>query len=288
MGCFDNTCCISGLAIKREDPIKFGLVSETGSSRVSAACGKYNFWTLLFSGKYDEYGSVLYDSIEDKALWDWTFGKIIPHIKPEERFKEHATKSENPEDIFTDLISHTQCIFPESWSREMFPKSKGAKVHMWMCHEWAYQGMLALHQKNIAEDGNIGVEDQQTLESHAENYVNYGIPTEERCRERLSFVEGQHGLLTPYFRIDLLHDREKEPYELFGDQREPFKAALIESVNFVQSLFLVRKGIDPQRFAGQQHEDNNFLLDWTRLVAQQAEQQVKNWREEFGCEEEED
>ncbi len=297
MGCFDETCCVSGLPIKREQPVRFGIVSlNERTSRRGHSGESYQFWTPLFKSTYNDYGSIEWDEIEPKPLWDWIWGTIIPHIKPLQNYPHYATKSDKPEDIFSDLISHRREIFPDNWQTGTIRKLDPAKANIWMCHEWAFQEVLKL---NKSEHNYVGNDPENSIEQQANNYVNHGYISPEQdstfrdssgkiiddkkfhevFRETHNapkhWIEGEQGFMHLDFRFTLNRHRDLSFCEVIGNQREAFVKSLIETGNFVSNLFLLRKGIIPNLFFGMQHDWCEYLADWTKLVATKARQQKR-------------
>jgi hypothetical protein len=286
MGCFDETCGLSGLAIKRGDPVRFGLISSTGRTRGSDACGMYQFWTPLFSSTYDEYGSIKWSEIQQRDLFDFVFGLLMPHIRRREDFPEYTLLSQEPQKVFTDLIHQSRVI-----QLRGKPTPEQRQVYIWMCHEWAFDAV-----QKIGLDSPFCYE--QVVVQHAENYVTNGyIPNESQYRDsegkitdmeewgkqwfesthkEIHWIEGDQGFLTHNFRYYVLYSRATE---MLREYREQFKQAITETACLIAKLQFLRKGIMPSFFSGQQHEDNFALGEWTQLVADKAKEQSRHYQD---------
>lgn len=106
MGCWDETCCISGLGIKCGDPIRFAVVEKQKDYGVTYTCDLWRFMTPAFKGIYNDYGTTELEDISPKAAWKW--------------WAKSVGLSENLDDIRTT----------SSESRRL-----------WMVHEWAFDAV---------------------------------------------------------------------------------------------------------------------------------------------------
>lgn len=268
MGCFDLTCCLSGLAIHNEDKVKFGLVSRknTWPFYSSYACGNYGFWTMLFSGVYNDYGSVYQEKISNKPFWNWMFSRILPYIKPK---KDSICKEkyETPTDLgrlIDDLIRHRVIIQPLTNIEH--------NVDIWICHEWAYKAVL----KRFSEPSVYELTIIDSIKKEVDLYVHL---CKEKQWQYLSqcnfiFVDGTMGFIQTDFRQIFTESNQEKT---FDDFENDFREALLESCKFITNLFHFRKGILPNQFSGEQYESNHELSGWTKLVAKEAQKQFKKW-----------
>lgn len=297
MGCFDVTCCISGLSIRHDEPIYFGIVvpTEFGHDRSHDVCNLWQFLLPPFEGKYDDYGFVEEKTIKPRKMWDWLVDLWAPHLVPLKNYPNHS-ETDKPKEIFDDFIC----------SRRAFknPLQKDAEVRcsLWYCHKWAFEAVEEAELPSWFKSDR-GVE---TIERYV---MNGYLPEEVKKRfeeldkqsyEKLSAderkewrtihrnyydhdfhdVEWSGGFFSPYFRhIFTDYKTDQRLYHVLGENRDSFKKSLIRLQGFISRLWCIRKNIMPDVYQGEQHDDHSNLIPWTALVAKQAKL-LKKQREE--------
>ncbi len=70
MGCFDLSCCVSGLPIRADDPVMFFLVTKNPSARrcTHSVDGTWVARTFPLRARYNDYGSI--EEVEEGPLRD--------------------------------------------------------------------------------------------------------------------------------------------------------------------------------------------------------------------------
>lgn len=173
MGCFDSTCCLSGLPIKQYDKVKIALIVESNSTLKTVEYGIYpatsfKFLTPLFSGVYNDYGNVDWSSLNPKELpiMNMFLDMLKSGFKKTNRAKEYDITENTPnEDIWKYICHNYLELDPnrerreeiEKWEYEGKPKesepipwhkhiekipyygNEKTNVYVWICHEWAFK-----------------------------------------------------------------------------------------------------------------------------------------------------
>jgi hypothetical protein len=178
MGCFDSTCCLTGLPIKENDPIRIGLIVESNSGLKHEEYGiypatSYSFLTPAFSSVYNDYGNLKWSKIDPEhlpivnmfvdiirlGLGSSTFGKndvitdettnekvwdyIVYHhfeLDPNKELRENYKKWENS--------GKPEDSKPADWPKYKLPYYGLDKtnVNVWMCHSWAFDHVRDMHK----------------------------------------------------------------------------------------------------------------------------------------------
>lgn len=282
MGSWQQTCPISGLIIRENDPIMFGLISRstTAHDEPLHACTDYQFWTPLFEGAYDDYGSVIWNKIKPKILWDWLWGnyKKTTEVDPDGRFSKREMETDDKE-VF-DMLVHGD-YFLRTDSGVLIPneirKRNGtfARVYMWMCHKWAFKSVVKMYKQNEFH-GNP--RKSNTIEEQLETYMTYMDHKEDEkfylgpTASDLPLVCGECGMMYFNARIVLHRILEAKGYEfnMYGEFREDFQNQLLESLKFIHSLYNIRKAIRPLANNGQYYQSEKKMVSWANLVARKA------------------
>lgn len=238
MGCWEETCCVSGLSIKYSDPVRFGMVSRTDKIDTAYAGDLYKFWTPLFKGIYDDYGSA--EEIEPKAVWQWWFKKL----NDPSRCDRHKIKWEGKE-IFL----------------------KGYLVHEWAFDEVrSYRNAEELYSEEYSSENRV----RTWLNKFKPiNYENLSEKLEWAINGMKSSIDGYNGGFVYDGLKDFLGEAPPEDSE----------GLLVETADFVYSLMLLRKGIQPNMFFARQNETNEQLTQFTKLVYEKAVEQDKRYDE---------
>lgn len=278
MGSYNGTCGISGLAVYDKDPIRMGLIADNPGKHCYSV--KYNFWTPLFSAKYNDAGWAT--SIKPKEIWDWLAPKIAEHVVVDEHY---ATNDCNEK---IELLVHDRAKF----DIVNFGTHEPYEVHMWMCHEWAYKHLLKIakakrnsweRDKNqvidketdfLLNSGKVLAERLASATSKEEKSEIYADEMSVEKRMDTYYVEGLNGFFNSEF-INKILSRvyTYQAVEPLGEHRETFRKMIIESTRMFHSLSRIRKIILPCFVSGESVEDNKYLCDWTKLTAKAAAKQ---------------
>lgn len=274
MGCFDSTCPISGLAIKRDDPVKWSLITDSGEWG-DLPWGGFQFFIPLFDGTYNEAGTVEWESIAPKDSWQWLWKKLKLTIQQlDDKYKYPL--SNNDEDIFDDLaICRRRCLY--------YNKLLGKiEVTMWMCHKWAFD-----YLRDLVIDNNHRQEYKQEILDHVAAYVQRDNKLIGMSNERKRYITGSHGLLpSSHDFYYFCNQMENDGFDLVKDQ---YSDLLYESTLFFHNLYFIRKKIHPMMRAGAQYEEyTSKLPEWLEFVTNKSKQWVKQRREDLGCDCEDD
>jgi hypothetical protein len=253
MGCWDETCAVSGLAIKVGDPIRFALVSRTDELDITYPYDLYKLWTPMFEGVYDDYGFA--EEIKQTELWEWWI----------EQFAGDA-----------DRFDRIDVRLPEV----------GEYLRAYICHKWAFDEVLS-YAINIDENDDFSINDrvQKFLIKNRRRSEKQSSP-EEEIRYFMDVVYPMsidsigHGYLFPGLH-KILHSI---PDDFTGEVLN----LLIETSKFIYSLENIRKGVVPNLFFGAQCEENEYLSKWSKLVAEKAAEQKLEWDKALNDEDEYD
>jgi hypothetical protein len=286
MGCFDSTCCVSGLAIKENNPVRFALVGHCGGLHRETPCypaQTYCFWTPLTKSFYNDYGSIKWDKIEDSYAFNTIFNLLKDGMMPrEENYRKVQLMNETTtEEYFAHILDRDVVYDPHrdrryrlnEWQRlgakpEEKPQFLGfindpENLFIYLIHEWAYQYILKLSEATkelITQVNALSITAKERFE--ASSVFDHSVP-------ELHWVIGDQGTFSSEIRI--LLNRLDKPI----DRREEFNKAILDTALFTRNLFFIRKMIHPSHTIGAQHELYEELSDWTQLVADEANRLAK-------------
>ena len=294
MGCFDSNCCITGLPITYKDPIKMGLISSVSEDHVCHVGDAYQFWTLPISGRYNDYGSIEEIPDEDQQLMDIFINLLKPGFRDHEeysrKFFEDNHRVRTSIDYWNALSSNDIEYDPEReirYARNEWIKNgskeeekpekwflmgylkEPVKFCPWMCHEWAWNELLNQSKRNKFPYPAM----QEQLTNFFMTYDELEkLEETKKWRIRTSdfyYLFGDQAGLHETLR-ELIRDSNEEGVEY----SEYFKQKFIETLQFCSSMYLIRKNIIPMTTVGMQHEDFSYLLSWTKLVAEKAQEHL--------------
>ena len=276
MGSWQATCGVSGLAIAEGDPVRISLISkaEFGMSLGIGPTRLYQFWFPLFKGKYNDYGTVSDKSIQPRELFDWLWGRFTPHLTENRRDRED--KKPSLSDFVSDdrrVIRKQQNIADWEDNKPIYEKSN-MEVHIWMCHEWAYQKLLKFDKSKCWHFRGDNLFEEQAEAFINWDYVPPGI--EIGSKEWNKIVIATH--MKEKYHIEQTFLSSTRNYVFNGPEDhlvdvapKDFKQALADTAKFVNSLHFIRQGVVPIGFfGGEQYEDYTWLAPWTRTVAAKA------------------
>lgn len=139
MGCFDSTCCITGLPIHHYDKIKAALLIPYPYRTPCYVGGDFQFWTLPVTSEYNDYGNI-----------EWK------KLKPNEKFVlEFILKLTLP------FAGNHKAAYSQLWENLLrgdlevkLPYRETTNLFPWMCHEWAWKAIIKMHpmRANIPDD----------------------------------------------------------------------------------------------------------------------------------------
>lgn len=178
MGCFDSTCCLSGLPIKENDKIKIALITESNSSLKTIDYGIYpattfKFLIPLFSGIYNDYGNIDWSSLNPKELP--IMNMFLDMLKDafKSNIKDIDVNNLSNQDMWANISYNHLDLDPnkerreeiEKWEKAGKPKesepipwyeykeklpyhsNEKTNVYVWICHDWAFNYVMKMHNK---------------------------------------------------------------------------------------------------------------------------------------------
>lgn len=264
MGCFDLTCAISGLPIQREQPVRWGLITPVDGYRNESPvypCDQYAFWTPIFKGKYNDYGSVV--NVSPSPLWNnlWKLIKVGLN---------HADDDKKPRlsgDKFEDLICQNILYYPDK-GKKILPR-KPIKMFLWMAHEFAFnyfkknceQKEIISWVKNFIQlKTSTNIPPWVGEEATEEEKIQY-FKIHNDLEEGKGWIQGKQGSLD-YF-IDYFEFPE------FKAIKDEYETLLCETVQFMHGMDPLRIIIRPNGVHGQRNDYKNETK-WTTFLSKQC------------------
>lgn len=178
MGCFDSTCCLTGLPIKENDPIRIGLIVESNSGLKHEEYGvypatSYKFLTPVFSSVYNDYGSLEWSKIDpdQMPIMNMFLDMIRLGLATSDLGKNDILTEETPnERIWDYIVCHHVELDPNKESRQEYKRweengrpedsrppiyrkeklpyysNDKTNIDVWMCHDWAFNHVRDMHK----------------------------------------------------------------------------------------------------------------------------------------------
>lgn len=293
MGCFDSNCCVTGLPIHEDDPVKMGLLSSVGDyDHVCYVGDAFQIWAFPVSGLYDSYGSITKIPEADQQYMDTFIDLLRPHLHDHEQYSRKIFEDANKKHSSLSLWNYLACDNIEfdseydarqivaEWvknGKKEEEKPRGyfwnlkKPVHLrpWMCHEWAWNEVLNLSNFPCTD----AEEQMETL----------FMPNRDQMddMQRFKLITSEFWYL--FGEQAGIHSELKELIAdaIEGGQvfTEYFKEKFFETIKFCCKLHLIRKHLAPMTTIGMQHDDFSYMLGWSKLVAKKATE-LKKKRED--------
>ncbi len=285
MGCFDSNCCLTGLALQENDPIRMGLVARPKYGlHPETPCyvgSHFQFLIPPVKGVYNDYGNSNWSDLEPK----WALEYILRLLKPKlQNFKTYSksvrlTQIKDMEKIWNAVVQQ------DVYCTELVSDGDHSNIFPWMCHAWAFDEVLKMWPLSPELEPQC---DNMCLTPLEEPPV-YNTETKEGLKEWRAYcnaprdrVIGDAGGIHQELFL-LIHESEKEAHEGFPEHKAEFRQLIAEAVQLCQNMRLIRKHLFPLAIVGQQHEQYEQLLPWTKLVWRKARESLEARREIIHC-----
>lgn len=149
MGCWNETCGISQIAIRSGDPVVGVFIQESGRLEPAGECNTTNAWSPAFlpiRGTYDEYGRI------ENIVKDWNTDYIIQYLKQhctemevgENRFHDRAVSRETMNlTTAQEAMTDGRLELPGLWIGEGMPKNVPCRVGLMFVHADIWDQMVS-------------------------------------------------------------------------------------------------------------------------------------------------
>lgn len=329
MGCFDSTCCLSGLPIKENDKIKIALITESNSTLKVIDYGVYpattfSFLTPAFSGKYDDYGGIKWSSLNKKELpiVDMFLYMLKDAFKSNR--KDINVNNSSNQDMWANISYHHLDLDPnkerreeiEKWEKDGKPKesepipwyeykekfpyhsNEKTNVYVWMCHDWAFEYVLNMHNKlskECEEELDFllitqSMADAMALEKFPKNedgsWKDEAIDEVFKITNKdLRRVFDDQGAFNFFIRKIMikLDEISSTAFDLFYNNKNQFRQMMKKTLLVSKNMRLIRKIISPVTTCGMQTDDYQYLSPWMNVVNDKVQKLKKDRDDEYGC-----
>lgn len=266
MGCFSQTCGITGLPIEHQDKVRFALIAKPYGGHLhpetpAYACDTFQFITPLLRDRYDHYGLV---EDRDDPVWSWLWQKIAPHALPTE--KQHVYATDDPDELFGELVHNDRVYDPDRAKRAKYLEEgrpawcirEPLQMWIWMCHEAAFNRL------SIKDAGYLP-EFLSKLDDQIEKLFDPNIFRE------FDYIEGSHSAFHSAFKYII----DVENLDLKDKVIPKIKQEIKKTCLFVSKLATIRTVIRPLSNNGSQHGDYASAIKWNQWVSDLARKMKK-------------
>lgn len=332
MGCFDSTCCLTGLPLHHNDPVRAAIIVKNDSQFYGYAASQWQFWTPPVASVYDDYGNIEFDDVPDDEMevLSLFLNLMRPGLELCENYPDKELQA-TPKSEWTlptlwngmwngrDLVfdpgreqrnahkdwvtrgkpegeKEPSCLYGRRTDRyPVFSEGKPDILARWMCHQWAWDALVAIHPTIEGERFQSEVKRFMHSYKMVEECIDnkYGPNTNrfenqeawddwyELASRDCTSIVGEQGAFVHDLRLIILnmHFFGPELHNEFVRISDKVKKMIVDTVVAVNNLFFIRKIISPMTTCGEQYESFEHLPAWHSLVAKKCEEAASERRE---------
>lgn len=284
MGCWNETCGLSNLAIKSGERIKFFILAKVGkNSKTYYTNDMYIPLCLPMNGEYDDYGSVEKINSEFKETEELLKNlELYTVLSDDEEFKKYEFESLSQliEDISRDDIYF-------NYHKEYYP------LTLAMYHEDLYNTLVKDYATRKPYNKNVNIKDlwKDKIDRHYRKYVKRFNELKELLKLGIMKDEDECeyfelALSEPVFRTSQYSFDFTKAYMKFlnDDNIELYKELLSDFIMFSYTLSSLRSGFFCVSGLGSQSNEMHI----PKLIAEWVLKYIENYKKDYEEEYEED